>query len=68
MERAALKTLMSSYVTASELFDVEVIYFSGDVQPGFRGPDTFPAKVLPIMVSLRGRCLEVMTCSEGAID
>lgn len=37
MERAALKTLMSSYVTASELFDVEVIYFSGDVQPGFRG-------------------------------
>lgn len=31
-------------------------------------PETFPAKVLPIMVSLRGRCLEVMTCSEGAMD
>ena len=24
--------------------------------------------VLPMMVSLRGRCLEVMTCSEGAMD
>lgn len=24
--------------------------------------------LLPIMVSLRGRCLEVMTCSEGAMD
>ena len=26
------------------------------------------AEGLPMMVSLRGRCLEVMTCSEGAMD
>lgn len=24
--------------------------------------------ILPMMVSLRGRCLEVMTCREGAMD